>query len=91
MGGSTTQPMGGTSSLMGGGQDAQGGGYQDMSQFAGNGAMGALQNPGASQDMSQYAGNGGAGKGSVNSGAPGNYPPPPGYGPEGVTAAGIHH
>ena len=81
MGGNTTQPMGGASSLMGGGQDAQGGGYQDMSQFAGNGAMGALQNPGASQDMSQYAGNGGAGKGSVNSGAPGNYPPPPGYGP----------
>tara|TARA_R110000868_G_scaffold298_3_gene2467 strand:- start:229 stop:1122 length:894 start_codon:yes stop_codon:yes gene_type:complete len=36
---------------------------------------------GAPQDMSQFAGNGGAGKGSVNPGAPGNYPPPPGYGP----------
>ena len=35
---------------------------------------------GAPQDMSQFL-QGGAGKGSVNPGAPGNYPPPPGYGP----------
>jgi len=90
MGGSTTQPMGaGASSPMGGaqapmGQDASAQNQQAGAQQAFNQLQSAYpmqQGQGTPQDMSQFAGNGGAGKGSVNSGAPGNYPPPPGYGP----------
>jgi hypothetical protein len=61
--------------MMGQGGQGQQFAQQRYDQAGGQGGQGAPQ------DMSQFAGNGGAGKGSVNSGAPGNYPPPPGYGP----------
>jgi hypothetical protein len=59
----------------------QGGQGQQFAQQLYNQYSGGQGGQGAPQDMSQFAGNGGAGKGSVNPGAPGNYPPPPGYGP----------
>jgi hypothetical protein len=61
--------------MMGQGGQGQQFAQQRYDQAGGQGGQGAPQ------DMSQFAGNGGAGKGSVNPGAPGNYPPPPGYGP----------
>ena len=63
------------------GMMGQGGQGQQFAQQLYNQYSGGQGGQGAPQNMSQFAGNGGAGKGSVNSGAPGNYPPPPGYGP----------
>ena len=83
MGGSTTQPMGaGASSPMGGAQAPMGQGAPQGQQEAQQryDMAGGQGGQGAPQNMSQFP-QGGAGKGAVNPGAPGNYPPPPGYGP----------
>jgi hypothetical protein len=69
------------SQFAGNGMMGQGGQGQQFAQQLYNQYSGGQGGQGAPQNMSQFAGNGGAGKGSVNSGAPGNYPPPPGYGP----------